>query len=134
MVIIIIVSFLLLLSLEPLEKYRINSNKQIVNNILLNLNLFSENYRLLLKEPILNEKQLQNISFKCDTFYKTADVLQSLWIYSMTGCNPKYLQAPGGTAFDNVREFYNNNNTIDTTGLNIKIIDLINKKEKNINE
>ena len=129
-----IISILIFLSLKPLEDYRINSNKQIINNILLNLNLFNENYRFLFKEAILNKEQLKYISSECHTFYKTSDVLQSLWIYSMTGCNPKYFQAPGNTSFDNVREFYNNNNNIDTTNLDIKVIDLRTIKEKNINE
>lgn len=119
-----IISIMLFLSLNYLEIYRLNTNKQIFNNILLNLNFFTENYRLLYKEPILNKEQLNSLSPVCNTFYKTSDVLQSLWIYSMTGCNPKYFQASGNTSFDNLREFYNNNNDINIQNSDIKIIDL----------
>lgn len=120
-------SIILLIGVQYVERFRLASDSEIIHNLLPNQNMLLFNFQHISKaNSILTNKQINYISHdvNCNVFYKTRDVLQSLWIYSISGCYPKYFRT--GDELQNISVLYNNDNIVPNIS-GIKIVDFESK-------
>ncbi len=124
--IVFILSIILWFLMPVLESARVNSKNITVNNLLVNQNMLAFNYINLIHPKIilsLNDIYLISADKRCNVFYKTADVLQSLWTYNISGCYPKLHKDKD--AFTNIYNLYKNENIL-PKGSGISVVDISN--------